>query len=246
MINHPLSNQPLKIKGIIGILSLIITSLFYSCDGSDIETTGQTGGLAFKVEWETAATQVAGENNGSHFADPLELDCESADIAWVKAVVYNRYDELLAESPRWECSAHAGTLQGVKKGLDRWVIIFGTNENHKLLYRGQISEVEVIENEITDVGLIVAQYFIPTGGSYNSATDRLTWLPVLKATSYEVQVAKDDTFAILDANMITEGTMSDPSFVPNNFPDENYFWRVRATDYYDNQSAWSQVWEFEK
>lgn len=245
MIIHPFSNKPMKLKGIIGILSLLFTSFFYACDGGDIEVTGQTGSIAFKVEWETALATTTGNDNESDFADPMELDCESADITWVKSVVYNRYDELLAESPRWECSAHAGTIQGVKKGLDRWVIIYGMDEDLNLLYRGQESEVEVIENEITDVGLVVAHYFIPVGGSYNSATDRLTWLPVLKATSYEVQVSQEDTFTVLDSNMTVEDTMSDPS-VPDNYTDVHYFWRVRATDYYNSQSAWSQIWEFEK
>lgn len=241
MIIPPFSNQSLKLKGIIGILSLIITSIFYSCDGSDIDATDQTGGLAFKVEWETAATRAAGSDNEPHFAEPRELNCESANITWVQAVVYNRYDELLAESPRWDCSDHAGIIQNVKKGLDRWVIIFGMDEKLDLLYRGQESEVEVVENKITDVGLIVAHYFVPTGGSYNSATDQLTWLPVIKATSYQIQVSKKDTFTILEANITVEDTMSDPL----GLPDGHYYMRIRAIDRYNYRSAWSQTWEFD-
>ncbi len=241
MIIHPFSNQPLNLKGIIGILSLLFTILFYSCDGGDIEATDQTGGLAFNVEWDIKTTIAAGGDSEPHFAELRELNCESADITWVKAVVYNQYDELLAESPRWECSDHAGIIQDVKKGLDRWIIIFGTDDKQNLLYRGQESEVEVIENEITDVGLIVAHYFVPTGGSYNSATDQLTWVPVIKATSYEFQVADDDTFTFLEANMTVEDTMSDPL----ELPDGHYYMRIRAMDFYDNQSAWSQTWEFD-
>jgi len=240
MITHPFSNQPLNLKGIIGILSLIIMAIFYSCDGSDIETTDQTGDLSFQVEWETVAAAAAGEDSEHYAAVPMELDCESADITWVKAAVYNRYDELLAESPRWDCSDHAGTIQGVKKGLDRWVIILGMDEDLNLLYRGQESEVEVIENQITDAGLIVAHYFIPTGGAYNSATDRLTWLPVIKATSYEVQVADDDDFTLLSADMTVEDPMSDPLGLVSG----SYYMRIRAMDYYDHQSAWSETWEF--
>ncbi len=242
MITLPFSNEPLNLKGIFGILFLIIVSLFYSCNGGETEATGQTGDLTFKVEWETGAATAAGENNEPHYADLVELDCESADIAWVKAAVYNRYDELLAESPRWDCADHVGTIQGVKKGLDRWVIIYGMDEDLNLLYRGQESEVEVIENEITEVGLIVAYYFIPTGGTYNSSIERLTWLPVNKATSYEVQVATDDSFDLLAANMTVEEPMSNPLTIP----DDHYYARVRAIDYYENQSAWSQVWEFDK
>jgi hypothetical protein len=239
---HPFFNRYCYLKEVVGILSIIFVFFFSGCGSGDIEETGQTGSLAFNVKWEPAGVATNNEDSDSNAATPAELDCESTDIAWVKAVVYNRYDELLAESPRWDCADHAGTIQGVKKGLDRWVIIYGMDEDLNLLYRGQESEVEVIENEITEVGLIVAYYFIPTGGTYNSSTERLTWLPVHKATSYEVQVATDDSFDLLAANMTVEEPMSNPLTIP----DDHYYARVRAIDYYENQSAWSQVWEFDK
>ncbi len=241
MMTHHCSNQHLIPKGLIGMISLILMSLFYSCGGSDTETTDQTGGLAFNVEWVAPAVTTAGGNSEPIFAELMELNCESTDLTWVKAVVYNRYDELLAESPRWECSAHAGTIEGVKKGMDRWVIILGTDETHNLLYRGQVSEVEVNENEITDVGLIIAHYFIPTGGSYSSGTDRLTWLPVIKASSYEVQVSSDSAFTLLSVNMTVEGPTSGLLGLGSG----HYYFRIRAIDYYNYQSVWSQTWEFD-
>ena len=241
MIIHPFSNQSLKLKGIIGILSLIIMVTFYSCDSSDIETTDQTGDLSFQVEWEAAAEKTAGGENETLSANTMDLDCDDLHIAWVKAVVYNRYDELLAESPRWECSAHTGTIEGVKKGLDRWVVILGMDEDLNIIYRGQISEVEVIENQVTDAGLVVAHYFVPAGGSYNSATDRLTWLPVIGATSYEIQVAEDDDFILLNANMTTENLMSDLLGLSSG----SYYMRIRAIDSFGNQSAWSETWGFD-
>jgi hypothetical protein len=93
---HPFFNRYCYLKEVVGILSIIFVFFFSGCGSGDIEETGQTGSLAFNVKWEPAGVATNNEDSDSNAATPAELDCESTDIAWVKAVVYNRYDELLA------------------------------------------------------------------------------------------------------------------------------------------------------
>ena len=146
-----------------GGLIIFLVYLFISCGGGESETTNKSGSLAFQIQWETAGTSTAYFNNTDHVAIPSEIDCEEEGVFWVNVKLYDRSNKYLTEEG-WHCSAHAGTISNIPTGSDHMIVISGKNANSEILYRGYKTKIDVLENQITNAGLIVMYSFVPTGG----------------------------------------------------------------------------------
>ncbi len=226
-----------------GVLVVVFIGLFINCGGDESETTNKTGSLAFQVQWEGTDASVSSDPSAPS-AGQEALDCDGGGVYWVNAIIYDRINQYITESDPWHCYAHTGILD-IPAGSDRKIVIFGKNANNEILYRGQKSHINVAENRITDAGLIVAHYFVPTGGDstlcdvYPYAD--YSWQAVKSATSYEFQFAADESFASLKVNMIVEDPETGCFYFDGAYG-ATYYWRVRAIDFDGFKSAWSQTW----
>lgn len=90
------------------------------------------------------------------------------------------------------------------------------------------------------VGLRTPQIISPDSSSTNNVTDVvLDWAPVPGARYYEIQVSTDDDFpdsAVIDNRTKITGTKYSP---PITYPNNQYYWRVRAVDAAGAKSAWT-------
>ncbi len=66
-----------------------------------------------------------------------------------------------------------------------------------------------------------------------------TWEGVSGASSYRIQVSRDSDFT---ATVIDTDTVSASYTASTALASNTYFWRVKATDAFDNSSEWSPVW----
>jgi hypothetical protein len=226
-------------RGLInGMLAGFTLCLFISCGGDSSESAGQTGSLSFQIQWETVGSDISGQ-----VADPSGIDCDGEGVFWVNAVIYDRLNQYITESDPWHCYAHAGTME-VPAGSDRKVVIFGKNAANEILYRGQKSHINISGNRITDAGLIVANYFVPTDGdsTYCGTYPNyyFSWKAVKSAASYEFQIARDISFESLMVSVIIDNPKTDCYSL--NYIDNPYYWRVRSIDFDGFKSAWSQIW----
>ncbi len=225
------------------LIIFVVCCLFNSCGGGELEATDQTGSLSFQVQWENAGTSSVILDNPDEVADLAELNCEEEGVFWVNVILYDQTNQYIYESdPPWQCSAHGGTIN-VPAGSGRKVAIFGENAANEILYRGIKSNINIFENRITDAGLIVARYFVPTGGNTTNCetTVNHSWQAVYSATSYEFQLSTDVTFARIEGSMMVTNPQTGCIPRPNT---SGHYWRVRAIDFDGLIGAWSQIWVY--
>lgn len=224
-----------------GGLLIFWVCLFIGCGGGEFESTNKSGSLTFQIQWETVGTSTAYFNNTDHVAILSEIDCEEEGVFWINAKLYDRSSKYITEEG-WHCSAHAGTISNIPTGSDHMIVISGKNADSKILYRGYKTKIDVLENQITDAGLIVMYSFVPTGGHDTYCTEpdyNFSWQPVRSAASYEFQISTDISFSSIETNMIVDDPETTCTPGPNT---AGYYWRVRAIDFDGLLGAWSQVW----
>jgi len=118
----------------------------------------------------------------------------------------------------------------------------------RLTVTNQFSSVEVKRRNIlvTEAATILNPPILslPAAGSVaNTFTPLLQWRSTPDATSYNIQVAADKTFAnvVVDKSDIADTSYTMPSGILEK--DNTYYWRVNAIDL-AGTSDWSDVWAF--
>jgi N-acetylneuraminic acid mutarotase len=114
--------------------------------GSSSGTSSGTGGIAFSI-----VLQGSSANN----TQSSLIACSASDqgVATISANVYNSSNVLVA-SGTWSCSAHSGTLNNVPAGSNYQVIITAYNTNGVVTYSGQLNNITVQPNKVTNGGQV--------------------------------------------------------------------------------------------
>ncbi len=117
------------IKSALSLLKLYILLFLLSACGSDGNISSgtttsipssETGSIHFNIEWQS--TPISTSN--SSILTGLALDCAASGVSIVEAKVYDETNSLLA-SGEWSCAAHSGTINDVKAGSNRTLVILG-------------------------------------------------------------------------------------------------------------------------
>ena len=240
-----------KVTGLLYFPLCIVFILLYACGGgsdTSYETSSETGSIAFSVEWKGAPTILT--PNASIRA--ASLDCEDTGVSTVEVEIYDESGLYLTTGGPWLCSTHTGTIQDVPVGSDRTVVVLGKDINGDVLYRGEKSGITVTAGQTTDAGTIVVELFNPLfdplvlitpidGESVASGGFSFKWNPITGASEYQIQVSTDSNFT----STVIDETVTTTHYTPTTtLSTGTYYWRVRAEDSYDNESAWSEVWSF--
>jgi len=146
-----------------------------SSDTSD-ESSPDTGSIAFSLAWEEAASK-SGVLQAQAVQSPSDDVCVDYEIDTISAVVYNSSDTEVG-SGVWPCSAHQGTISGVRTGSGMWIVVEGIVSDI-VLWRGEKTGIAVTAGQTTNAGIIIMDYIgadaePPTAGSPNprdGATD---------------------------------------------------------------------------
>lgn len=133
------TNRKACMAGVIGIvLTLIVACGGETPDGTSAQTA-DTGSIALKIIHEP------NPEAGSHQQGKAFSSCR--DISTVTAQVFDGSGNELSEIHRWRCDARQGTIKGVKKGIDRQVVVRGVWENddgqETLFYEGRSPKFSV-------------------------------------------------------------------------------------------------------
>ena len=120
--------------------------LLYAC-GSDSEK----GSIAFSIVWQAPPTM----QNTSRTIQAESVDCEDVGVATVTFDIYDENGSYLAGGGPWPCEKHQGTVDGVPVGSNRKLVILGKDSDGNILYRGEITGIEVKEGQENNVGTIV-------------------------------------------------------------------------------------------
>lgn len=114
--------------GVIGIVLTVIVACGGATSDGTSDQTADTGSIALKIVFDANSHQ-----HGKAFAS-----CR--DINTVTAQVFDSAGNELSTIHRWSCDARQGTITGVKKGIDRQVIVRGVWDNdgqETLFYEGR-------------------------------------------------------------------------------------------------------------
>jgi hypothetical protein len=209
------------------------------------------GAIIFSVKWEDSSTLSYRETltKGSletHQPRMVsgQLDCMSAGIDKVFAILYNSSNTPVATGGPWDCSIHSGRINNVPDGLDMEVVIFGKDNNNNVRYRGVKRGINVREGRQTSAGAITSTLFIPSlkspsDGSVINGNPGFMWSG--SGASYRIQVSKNISFNTLEVD-----TTSNSDSINLNIQSGTHYWRVMSIDSFGNESGWSNVWVFAK
>jgi hypothetical protein len=204
--------------------SATVSSLLTFAGCSETENQN-VGSLSFDMAWKNQLTS-----------------CEAGGISAIHATLYRHTKAKLASINPWDCSNPVGTLNNIPTGSGIMFVITGKNASGSVLYRAEQDEITITYGQRTALGTITALPFVPVlsapqnGALLGSGRVRFAWTGVSGATSYQIQVSDSPGFSPLAIDTTT-GTASYET--TTDLTSNTYYWRVKATDAFNNTSEWS-------
>lgn len=216
---------------------------FSACWEDDLDTSSDTGSIAFSVEWQGAPTV----QRAAAYNITKSLDCAASSIFTVEGKVYDEKNSHLAGGDPWRCDDHRGIIKGVTPGVNRKLIILGKDASGNVVYRGETTNITVNMGQRTEVGTINALLFVPTlktpeveltviNGAFS-----FEWATLIEGSEYRIQVSTDDSFTSTEIDQRIATNSYTPT-IP--LPAGRSYFRVKAIDGYGNESTWSEVGSF--
>ena len=239
-------------------LFLILLLLLTTCGGYDPDSTGGTGSLAFKIDWQNAPTLSPTLEKGGEEVFPLNkggqgvvngdgisyapIDCTASGVSTVSATVYTSTGSSLATGGPWNCSDHAGNITGVPAGTSRKLVVHGKDSSGNIKYSGEQTGITVEDGKTSSEVTITLTYFAPTGVSATAGNKQVTisWSSVSGATSYNIYWSTTSGVTKTTGTKIT-GTTTTSYTHTGRTNDTTYYYVVTAVNSYRESSESSQV-----
>ena len=236
------------INSALSMLAFYILLFLLSACGSDVNISSgtntsipsaETGSINFYIEWQS--TPIVTSN--SLVPAQLALDCAATGISTLEAKVYDETNSILA-SGEWGCAAHSGTINNVKAGSNRTLVILGKDsQGDNIFIGGPLGGITLLPNQAYNAGIIqVIPYSItlvspPNDSSIVNCNFSFHWFgaPVGR---FEIQIDESIDFS----SPILSQILTANSYTPAHLNPGKYYWRVRATDDLGNMSKWSEIW----
>ena len=136
-----------------------------SCGSHDPDSTGGTGDIAFKIDWQNAPTSSKSKisNPTSHIPSYAPIDCTASNVSTVNATVYSSSGSSLATGGPWNCSAHSGSITSVPAGSNRKLTVLGKDSSGNVKYMGEQTGITVEDGKTSPTVTVTATSFVPTG-----------------------------------------------------------------------------------
>ena len=161
-----------------------------SCGSHDPDSTGGTGDIAFKIDWQNAPTSSKSKisNPTSHIPSYAPIDCTASNVSTVNATVYSSSGSSLATGGPWNCSAHSGSITSVPAGSNRKLTVLGKDSSGNVKYMGEQTGITVEDGKTSPTVTVTATSFVPTGISASAGNGQvsISWSSVSGATSYNI------------------------------------------------------------
>ena len=218
---------------------------FAGCSESENENVGS---LSFDIQWQgqpisssTATSQAASTAQPPEQA-PAPVTCATGGIGAVETTFYHPSKAKLASAGPWNCSKPIGMLHSIPVSSEILLIVTGKNASGAVLYRGEQSGITVAYGQTTSLGTIAALPFTPVlsapenAAMLGSGHVRFAWTGASGASSYRIQVSNNPGFApaAVDTTTATASYETGADLASG-----SYFWRIKATDAFNNSSEWS-------
>jgi K319L-like, PKD domain len=133
------------------VLSLAVVSLA-SCGGGgggSGQSSTNAGSVALRLEFDTGAKSA-----GVRGVAQAQFDCEGNGIATVEAQVLDQTGAVIATGGPWPCTDGHGTITNVTPGQNLTVAAFAMDSSGNTLFTGEVTGIQVLAGQITDVGVI--------------------------------------------------------------------------------------------
>lgn len=212
---------------------------FAGCAESENENVGS---LSFNVQWQGRPVSSATSTAGPPEQALAPITCAAGGIGVVEATLYRSSGEKLAAAVPWNCSNPVGTLNNIPVGSGIRLVVTGKNASGAVLYRGEQAGITVTYKQTTALGAIAAPPFPPVlsapenAALLGSGRVHFAWTGAAGATSYRIQVSDNPGFA----PAVVDTSAAGASFERGaDLASGAYFWRVKATDAFNNTSEWS-------
>jgi len=231
-------------------LLLILLLLLTTCGGYDPDSTGGTGDIAFKIDWQGTPTSSKSKirNPQSEILSYAPIDCTAIGVSIVSATVYSSTGSSLTTGGPWSCSDHSGNITSVPAGSDRKLAIFGKDSSGNILYYGEQTGITVVDGQTSSTVTVTVT---PTGSAPSAPTGvtatagngqvSISWSPVSGATSYNIYWSTATGVTKTTGTKITGATSSYTHTGLTN--GTTYYHVVTAVNSYGESSESSQVSE---
>lgn len=219
---------------------------FAGCSESENENVGS---LSFDIQWQgqPVSSPTSTAQAGTPAQPPQQasapVTCATGGIGGVETTFYLPSKAKLASAGPWDCSNPIGTLHSIPVGSEILLIVTGKNASGSaVLYRGEQAGVTIAYGKTTALGAIAALPFTPVlstpenAAMLGSGRVRFTWTGASGATSYQIQVSNNPGFAPAAVDTTTATASYERG---TDLASGSYFWRVKATDAFNNSSEWS-------
>src|SRR3989304_2753726 len=179
----------------VGEYVIFLLLLLTTCGGYDPDSTGGTGDIAFKIDWQGTPTSSKSKirNPQSEILSYAPIDCTAIGVSIVSATVYSSTGSSLTTGGPWSCSDHSGNITSVPAGSDRKLAIFGKDSSGNILYYGEQTGITVVDGQTSSTVTVTVT---PTGSAPSAPTGvtatagngqvSISWSPVSGATSYNI------------------------------------------------------------
>ena len=133
------------------VLSLAVAPLA-TCGGGgggSGQSSTNAGSVVLRLEFDTGA-KAAGERRPAQ----AQFDCEGNGVATVEAQVLDQTQAVIATGGPWPCTDGHGTITNVTPGQNLTVVAFAMDSSGNTLFTGEVTGIQVLAGQITDVGVI--------------------------------------------------------------------------------------------
>lgn len=219
---------------------MVISSLlFAACGDSTTGKPSNVGSISFSVQWVRTEDSSALPQLNTLALTAAPIDCRTAWIVTVEATAHDGSGTKIASGGPWASSDDIGAIYNIPARSVITCVVIGKDASNSIIYRGSQGGISIIDGQVTPVGTIIADYFVPgltvpiTGAMVTAGNYSLSWSGT--APFYQVQISADSAFS----SNATDTTISASIYVPSNLSAGTYYWRVRGKDSYGYVSGWT-------
>ena len=138
---------------ILYLVLCLAVALLPACGGSggsDGQSSTDAGSVVLRLQFDTGANAA-----GVQEIAQAQFDCLENGVATVEAQVLDQAGAVIAAGGPWPCTDGHGTINDVPPGQNLRVAAFAKDSAGNTLFTGEVTGVQVLAGQTTDVGIIL-------------------------------------------------------------------------------------------
>lgn len=212
------------------VLLLLISSACSNDTHNPEEDVDGSGKIALNIRWLNSTNREMAVSNPDG-----TLNCAESGIVKVHVEIYDDNGMFLADSgpDGWDCDLHSGLITGVSSGTNFKLVIFGKDEQGSILYRGEQTNITVMQGQTTLLEKVEAFSFVTEllEPAYQETVKKgafaLRWSDTPGAAQYQIIISANKDLGDPVIDTTTTATTYSPAELTTDFI---YYWGIAPID----------------